>query len=444
MATIPVGYFGGNEQARPDANLDMLSKMRIVVIEKWEGKCWNECLANQTAGQMECDPGCRQEDIELATLTAVKKRNPKVAGVFYINSWFDFQFYDLHKQMADAGYLLYDHDTGKVAAVHNDNGMSNVNVFDFTQKGARDLWVQNIKNLVATGFVDGIFADKYVIRASNSGKGSTGWSSCNGAKDCVILTQEQALAYNSGKEAMLQEMTDFLGPDALFWYSTTAQLKKVENKSPQEILNDYNAKKDTYKYLYMQTQDQHSNHDPTNIESHCDTEMIAKYMLIAEPGVFLGCNGWDERFSYPLGNPMGPMQESNGGKLSRTFSSGTSVTWDPKASQGSRATISWANTPVPTPSPMPTPTPTPAPTPSPSPGMCGEILQDISSSSGDLKMTSTTDTLEDCCALCIAEPKCKAWTWYSDGTGKCHLRDSLAPKSKSGRISGVLPSQVMV
>merc|ERR1719329_1686816 len=113
----------------------MLSKMRIVVIEKWEGRCWNQCLENQTKGATDCDPACRQEDVELATLQAVKKLNPKVAGVFYLNSWFDFQFYDLHRRMAEAGHLLNDVDTGKIAAVHNDNGMANVNVFDFTKKG---------------------------------------------------------------------------------------------------------------------------------------------------------------------------------------------------------------------------------------------------------------------------------------------------------------------
>lgn len=341
--TIPVGYFGGNEEARPEANLDMLSKMRIVVVEKWEGKCWNECLANQTEGATECDPACRQEDIELATLKAVKELNPKVAGVFYLNSWFDFQFYDLHRRMAEAGYLLKDVDTGKIAAVHNDNGMANVNVFDFTKKGAQDMWVQLVKDLVGTGYVDGIFADKYGIRASNSGKGSTGWSSCNGHKDCVILTKEQALAYNDGKEAMLQETGDFLGPDALYWYYTTTQLKKVTGKTPQELLADYQEAKKSYRYVYYQTQDQHSSHDPSEIQSHCDTDLIAKFLLTAEEGAFLGCNGWDDRFSKPLGDPTGAMKEQEDGTLSRSFASGTTVAWDPTAKEGARGTINWAS-----------------------------------------------------------------------------------------------------
>jgi len=60
--------------------------------------------------------------------------------------------------------------------------MHNVNVFDFTKQGARDLWLQLVKDLVATGYVDGIFADKYVIRASNSGKGSTGCHRATGRR----------------------------------------------------------------------------------------------------------------------------------------------------------------------------------------------------------------------------------------------------------------------
>lgn len=40
----------------------MLSKMRIVVIEKWEGHCWDDCVANNTAG-IPCDPACHEENI---------------------------------------------------------------------------------------------------------------------------------------------------------------------------------------------------------------------------------------------------------------------------------------------------------------------------------------------------------------------------------------------
>lgn len=36
LATVPVAYFGGNAAYRGDANIEMLAKMRLVQIEKWE------------------------------------------------------------------------------------------------------------------------------------------------------------------------------------------------------------------------------------------------------------------------------------------------------------------------------------------------------------------------------------------------------------------------
>ena len=71
--------------------------------------------------------------------------------------------------------------------------------------------------------------------------------------------------------------------------------------------------------LFMQTQDQHSSHDPDELASHCDTDTIGKFLLVAERGLFLGCNGWDARFSYPLGEPTGPWQERDHGVLFRSF-----------------------------------------------------------------------------------------------------------------------------
>lgn len=36
LATVPVGYFGGNAAHRGNASIEMLAKCRIVMIEKWE------------------------------------------------------------------------------------------------------------------------------------------------------------------------------------------------------------------------------------------------------------------------------------------------------------------------------------------------------------------------------------------------------------------------
>ena len=46
LDTLPVVYMGGNNLSRPKANIEMLAKMRYIVIEKWEGPCWKELTPN--------------------------------------------------------------------------------------------------------------------------------------------------------------------------------------------------------------------------------------------------------------------------------------------------------------------------------------------------------------------------------------------------------------
>ena len=60
--------------------------------------------------------------------------------------------------------------------------------------------------------------------------------------------------------------------------------------------------------------------------------------MAVEKGTFLGCNGWDDRFDYPLGDPTAPAS-SNGTHMSRSFASGTTVLWEIATESG---TVSWA------------------------------------------------------------------------------------------------------
>ena len=84
----PISYFGGNSARRGDANIEMLAKMRMVMLEKWEGSCWTDCLAsnNSKPPVAACLPGCHVEQKILDTLERVKKLNPAVCGVMYLVS----------------------------------------------------------------------------------------------------------------------------------------------------------------------------------------------------------------------------------------------------------------------------------------------------------------------------------------------------------------------
>jgi hypothetical protein len=124
LATVPTAYFGGNSIRRGDANIEMLSKMRIVMIEKWEGHGWVECLANGSSPS--CLPSCGVENDILETLSRVKALNPGIATVLYWNTMLAFPFYTAVGTFMDADALTMDSETKKPLKIRNDNGMENI------------------------------------------------------------------------------------------------------------------------------------------------------------------------------------------------------------------------------------------------------------------------------------------------------------------------------
>ena len=70
--------------------------MRIVMLEKWEGHCWQDCLASPQSGN--CTAACGVEDLILDTHKRIKAINPSVCSVLYLNTLLDFPFYTLHGQ----------------------------------------------------------------------------------------------------------------------------------------------------------------------------------------------------------------------------------------------------------------------------------------------------------------------------------------------------------
>ena len=98
LDTLPVGYFGRvNCKERSQENIDMLAKMRVIVIEKWEGPCWYKCYANLTMNPpVPCQPSCGAENYQLKTIKRAKAANPKLSAVFYLNTLYDFPCLELH------------------------------------------------------------------------------------------------------------------------------------------------------------------------------------------------------------------------------------------------------------------------------------------------------------------------------------------------------------
>ena len=112
----------------------------------------------------------------------------------------------------------------------------------------------------------------------------------------------------------------------------------IKDGSPLQLANEIKQALNTSRYVYVQTHDLMDG-DCTSVQSLCSEQQLAAFLLAVEQGAILGCDGWDEQFSKPLGDPLGPAVK-NGDMLERHFKSGTYVTWDLSNDQSK---IVWAD-----------------------------------------------------------------------------------------------------
>ena len=154
LATVPTAYFGGNYAHRGDASIEMLAKMRLIMVEKWEGKCWQDCLT-QGVGSPPCHASCGVEDFILDTFKRVKAINPSTSTVLYLNTLLAFPFYTSVGEFADANLLTIDSSTKKPISIKNDNGMEGIGVYAFEKDAGVQLYLDQLKNYTSTGLVDG-------------------------------------------------------------------------------------------------------------------------------------------------------------------------------------------------------------------------------------------------------------------------------------------------
>ena len=96
--------------------------------------------------------------------------NANVSTVFYSNAILNFNFLSLHAESVKADANLRNTD-GSICHLTNNEGMFNVAVYDFSQEAAQTLWVNAVKNVTASGFVDGIYADQMQVFAEHGPQG---------------------------------------------------------------------------------------------------------------------------------------------------------------------------------------------------------------------------------------------------------------------------------
>ena len=135
--------------------------------------------------------------------------------MFYLNVVLDFNFLQLHAQYVAEDALLRNSD-GSICHLTNDAGMVNVTAYDFSTEPARRLWVDAVRNLTATGVVDGIYVDQAQVLPTHKGDGSGNWELCKKKYNtCCEITAQKAQDYISGRGQVMEEISDMLGPTGL-------------------------------------------------------------------------------------------------------------------------------------------------------------------------------------------------------------------------------------
>lgn len=255
-----------------------------------------------------------------------------------------------------------------------DPGLFPSYLYDYSKPAAVAAWVAgNVKRGLDSGFADGFYADCYINKrlecnppGSNHcytvGNGTTTHQpmynnavTAEQARDWFpgkkrAMAAAAALAAEAGgsffsKMAPLNQAAPYGGNMNWIWLPacwhwpqvwrtrgcTTAGCPIV---TPEYLIQTVKTILANYSYAVLGTDADL----PTSISSpwrrstgfvsFCGETATALFLLALEPGCFLLCQGWDERFGLELGLPTGPATLNvSDGSWSREFKHGTSATW---------------------------------------------------------------------------------------------------------------------
>ena len=408
LSTLPTVYYGANWN-RSQINLDVLARFEIVILMQEDGHCWATCCPDRFDGGPQCGPlhtatdipGCNascaqhaaQSEIFSATkASAVRQKRREPHAVLYMNSVYLWPF-DAASAEGTSVQVL---DTAGAPHMEScDPGIYPSYFWDFTRKKAQDAWLAIIQDNIVDGPADGVYNDCDGTIPIRCPAGATDPTTIceakrNGKAKSVNENVTLALrdAYVVGKNATMTVAAKLVGNNGTFYNKNSPSTKPPtfgggnlhfiganKNVNPSDLIKEVTDALPFYPYLIVGRANDYSNPKAESLPTGqnladgrslktCKVELVAAFLLAVEPGVFLLCNGWDDRFDRPLGLPTGKaVLDSATLVWSRSFASGVVATWNTTSGVGAVAWPGHPPTPSP-PHPSPPPTPTPAP-PSP-------------------------------------------------------------------------------
>ena len=106
--------------------------------------------------------------------------------------------------------------TKKPIQIRNDNGLEGIFVYGFDSAKGQQLYIDAVRNLTSTGYVDGLFGDKWSKLATPQTKGECPGEMCICNHECGSMSTAQGSAWNQGKAKVLAAVLRILGDGPYF------------------------------------------------------------------------------------------------------------------------------------------------------------------------------------------------------------------------------------
>lgn len=175
LATLPVGYYGSSWPVKDAAHIDLLSRLRFVVLMQQDGECWVKCCPHANGGPKcahpriqwnasenpGCDPSCDQHGTQDAVFARIGE-HAKSQGrspphfIIYMNAVYDWPFDAAHAG-GESVDLLDAH--GRPHMEMCDPGIYPSFFRDYSKPAGRKAFVGEIDKYVVKGAADGVYLD---------------------------------------------------------------------------------------------------------------------------------------------------------------------------------------------------------------------------------------------------------------------------------------------
>ena len=345
LSTLPVAYYGANWN-RTQQNIDVLAKFQMVFLMQEDGSCWAQCCPDRFDGPSQCGPlhtatnipgcnaSCAQHGAQAAVFTHVKaaakaqkRRAPHC--VLYMNSVYLWPFDAASADLASNALL----DTAGAPHMEScDPGIYPSYFWDFGRAAAQAAWIDIITQHIVHGSADGLYNDcDSTIPIKCDADKTHCIAKRNGRKKSVNenVTHAQYAAYVAGKNTtMLRAARLVESINGTFYNKNSPEniaptfgggnlhfLGKLDRlPPPATFIGQVRAAQVHYPYLVIGGANAYSNplresliHGQNLSDGRslhrCSETVVSLFLLALEPGLYLLCNGWDDRFDRPLGLP---------------------------------------------------------------------------------------------------------------------------------------------